>query len=197
MRSILFATMFTLFAGCGASVDSHVSALTGKTCEPDGTYQPQAPHGNGGNGNGGNGQCQGTSNGDNCDDLHSGKIDCIGDGNSGQGDDKKHNCMFPQPGCDENGCCDDDLVDPPIDPPSDPTDPTDPPSDPTDPTDPPSDPIDPPAPTTPPAPPSPPSDPTPPTGTTDPTDPTGSFDPTGVVNPTSNPTPTPTPTPIT
>ena len=110
MKSRLFAS-FSLFcalglaAACSSSGErTHVNALTGEECEPDSTsYIPrEAPA-----------HCQGTSNGDNCDDLHSGKIDCIGDGNSGQGDDKKHNCEFPQPGCDENGCCDDDIVDPP------------------------------------------------------------------------------------
>ena len=91
---------------------TYVNALTGEECTPDSrSYVPRAA--------GGNDQCQGTSNGDNCDDLHSGKIDCIGDGNSGQGDDKKHNCDFPQPGCDEDGCCDGDIVDPPPPPPDD------------------------------------------------------------------------------
>jgi hypothetical protein len=109
MKSTLFAS-FSLFCALGLGAcfspdtGTHVNALTGEECEPDSTsYIPrEAPD-----------HCQGTSNGDNCDDLHSGKIDCIGDGNSGQGDDKKHNCEFPQPGCDENGCCDDDMVDPP------------------------------------------------------------------------------------
>ena len=118
MKSTLFAS-FSLFCalGLGAACSSsgertHTNALTGEECVPDGTsYIPRT----------GPGHCQGTSNGDNCDDLHSGKIDCIGDGNSGQGDDKKHNCEFPQPGCDENGCCDDDMVDPT--PPDEGTDP--------------------------------------------------------------------------
>jgi hypothetical protein len=99
------------------------SALTGDSCTPNATYQarPAPSQGQGGN------QCVGTSNGDNCDDTHSGKIDCIGDGNSGQGDDKKHNCSFPQPGCDDSGCCDGDLV---ADPPLPPTDPAPPSADP-------------------------------------------------------------------
>lgn len=42
--------------------------------------------------------------GDNMDDLRSGKVDCYYDGNSGQGDDKKHGCT-PPPGCDTEGCC--------------------------------------------------------------------------------------------
>ncbi len=117
MRSFLFATLFTCLAGCGADLSTHVNALSGQTCEPDSSYMPRAHTSNG---NGGGDQCQGTGPGDNCDDLHSGKIDCIGDGNSGQGDDKKHNCMFPQPGCDENGCCDDDIVEPDPNPQPDP-----------------------------------------------------------------------------
>ena len=111
MRTSLFAAVLTLaLAACGTETSSHVSALTGQSCTPNGSYMPPPPKHP-------NSKCQGTSNGDNCDDLHSGKIDCIGDGNSGQGDDKKHNCMFPQPGCDDMGCCDGDLVDPPVPPP--------------------------------------------------------------------------------
>jgi len=108
MKSKLFVSLFCAlgFAACAPNSGSYINALTGEECTPDSqSYIPRKAHDPG--------QCQGTSNGDNCDDLHSGKIDCIGDGNSGQGDDKKHNCEFPQPGCDENGCCDDDMVDPP------------------------------------------------------------------------------------
>ena len=108
MRTSLFAAVLTLaLAACGTDTSSHVSALTGQSCTPNGSYMPPPPPKHP------NGKCQGTSNGDNCDDLSSGKIDCIGDGNSGQGDDKKHGCMFPQPGCDDQGCCDDGMVDPP------------------------------------------------------------------------------------
>ena len=100
-----FIAILLFASACSGSPD-HVNAYTGEVCTPDSTYMPKPNKGNGGND-----KCQGTGNGDNCDDLSSGKIDCIGDGNSGQGDDKKHNCMFPQPGCDENGCCDEDIVD--------------------------------------------------------------------------------------
>jgi len=109
MRSFLLATLLAAAVGCGTDTGTYVNALSGKTCDPNGSYKPHPNHGNGPS----NDKCQGTSNGDNCDDLSSGKIDCIGDGNSGQGDDKKHNCQFPQPGCDDQGCCEDDLVDPP------------------------------------------------------------------------------------
>ncbi len=103
MRAVLFSFALGVFAACAPTTSEHVNALTGEECEPnEATYTPHDPPDH----------CQGTSNGDNCDDLHSGKIDCIGDGNSGQGDDKKHDCEFPQPGCDDTGCCDDDLVDP-------------------------------------------------------------------------------------
>jgi hypothetical protein len=114
---LILATSLALFvAACGVNEQTHVNALTMNACEPNSSYMPLV-HGNGnGSGSGGNGQCQGTSNGDNCDDLHSGKIDCVGDGNSGQGDDKRHNCMFPQPGCDDQGCCDGDIVEPPSEP---------------------------------------------------------------------------------
>lgn len=81
------------------------NAITGEECVPNDTYIPVgAGHGNNGNGN--------TSPtgipGDNLDDLRSGKIDCLGDGNSGQGDDKKHNCE----GCDNTLCCDDGVLPP-------------------------------------------------------------------------------------
>lgn len=101
---LLFSLTLALFAACSPSVDTHVNAYTLEACEPaKASYMPKEKAN-------GNDKCQGTGNGDNCDDLSSGKVDCIGDGNSGQGDDKKHNCQFPQPGCDENGCCDEDVV---------------------------------------------------------------------------------------
>jgi hypothetical protein len=123
MKTLLFSTLLALGAFTGCAQDStgeHVNALSGEACEPDtDSYMArEAPA-----------HCQGTSNGDNCDDLHSGKIDCIGDGNSGQGDDKKHNCEFPQPGCDEDGCCDEDIVEPPPPPPPPPPEDEDPPPD--------------------------------------------------------------------
>jgi hypothetical protein len=114
IRNFVTAVAFAAlgFTGCAAeNVSTHINALTGEECTPDATYMPR-PHGNGHGGE----QCQGTGPGDNCDDLHSGKIDCIGDGNSGQGDDRKHPCDFPQPGCDANGCCDGEIVEPPAPP---------------------------------------------------------------------------------
>jgi hypothetical protein len=129
LRTMLAAFAFAtlgLAAGCTSEITgSHVNALTGAVCTPDRTYIPREA----GGARGGNDKCQGTGPGDNCDDLSSGKIDCIGDGNSGQGDDKKHNCEFPQPGCDENGCCDDDIVEPPPPPPP-PEEPPPPPEEP-------------------------------------------------------------------
>jgi hypothetical protein len=131
LRSTIVALAFAAlgFAGCSSdSTATHINALTGQLCIPNGTYLPLAhPNVNGQAGDGG-AQCQGTGPGDNCDDLHSGKIDCIGDGNSGQGDDKKHPCEFPQPGCDDQGCCDGDIVEtPPEDPPTTEPPPTEPP----------------------------------------------------------------------
>jgi hypothetical protein len=105
MRSnLLFVAWFAAVIGCGTDTSTHVNALTGEACEPNASYTPHPhsePHDD---------RCQGTSHGDNCDDMSSGKIDCIGDGNSGQGDDTKRGCQFPQPGCDDQGCCDGDLV---------------------------------------------------------------------------------------
>lgn len=106
MRLFLVVSCFVFAAACNAPA-THVNAYTLEECEPTASYMPKQNQGNGAQ----NDKCQGTSNGDNCDDLSSGKIDCIGDGNSGQGDDKKHNCEFPQPGCDAEGCCDEDTVD--------------------------------------------------------------------------------------
>lgn len=103
MRSLALALVVFFAAACSSPTE-HVNAYTLETCTPNGSYMKKPKKNT-------NDKCQGTSNGDNCDDLSSGKVDCIGDGNSGQGDDKKHNCMFPQPGCDENGCCDEDVVD--------------------------------------------------------------------------------------
>jgi len=117
LAAIAFATL-GLTACAAEDVSSQVNALTGQVCTPNAAYMPRA-HGNSAQAQGGGAQCQGTGPGDNCDDLHSGKIDCIGDGNSGQGDDKKHNCEFPQPGCDDEGCCDEDIVEPPPPPPPD------------------------------------------------------------------------------
>src|SRR5688572_25495450 len=106
MRFFILAYTVCAIAACSGPTE-HVSAYTLEACEPDATKIKKAkkpPT---------NDKCQGTSNGDNCDDLSSGKVDCIGDGNSGQGDDKKHNCTFPQPGCDADGCCDEEVVDEP------------------------------------------------------------------------------------
>jgi hypothetical protein len=136
IRHLLIAVALAALglAGCTAEepTGTHVNALTGAICTPTDSYMPR-PNSHA-NANGGGAQCQGTGPGDNCDDLHSGKIDCIGDGNSGQGDDRKHPCTFPQPGCDAEGCCDGDMVDPPpVEPPPTDTPPTDPAPTPTDP----------------------------------------------------------------
>lgn len=103
MRRVALALALFLAGACNAPTE-HVNAYTLEACTPGNGYMPRPKKHT-------NDKCQGTSNGDNCDDQSSGKVDCIGDGNSGQGDDKKHNCMFPQPGCDADGCCDEDVVD--------------------------------------------------------------------------------------
>jgi hypothetical protein len=109
------------------------SAITGEACEPDPTTL--TPRGRSGEqGNGGHDSPTGIP-GDNMDDESSGKVDCYYDGNSGQGDDKKHPC------CDAEMCCN---VDDPGEP-EEPTDPEDPgePEEPTEPDEPTEEPTDP------------------------------------------------------
>ena len=115
---ILAALLLLLSPACGNDLEiwpgnrTFRSALNGNQCAPNvETFMPD---------NGSNGNVSPTGiPGDNMDDLRSGKVDCLGDGNSGQGDDKKHNCTFPQPGCDDVGCCEvppeDEVSDPPAD----------------------------------------------------------------------------------
>ncbi|MBI5511155.1 MAG: hypothetical protein HY903_20535 [Deltaproteobacteria bacterium] len=120
--------------GCGSSVNvttsgTYRSALDGDACTPQAdSFVPRdtgADHGqaSGNSDNGGNGNVSPTGiPGDNMDDTRSGKIDCYYDGNSGQGDDKKHPCTaadFPQPGCDAAGCCEDGVLPAPDDDPPD------------------------------------------------------------------------------
>ena len=117
------------------------SSLTGDLCEPNASFIPlNAEHSNRNHDkerptNNGNGNESPTGiPGDNLDDTRSGKVDCLGDGNSGQGDDKKHGCQFPQPGCDDQGCCetdggDEDDTTPPADDTTPPADDTTPPAD--------------------------------------------------------------------
>ena len=89
----------------------YLSAATGEPCSPDpATLQPHGKSGQ--HGNGGQNSPTGIP-GDNMDDEHSGKVDCLYDGNSGQGDDKKHPC------CDANMCCNGDPDDDGDDPDSD------------------------------------------------------------------------------
>lgn len=136
----LALTLGAALAGCSSEpeVATYTSALSGKQCRPDPqSLMPMSPaplHKQSGNG----GQRSPTGiPGDNLDDLHSGKIDCYYDGNSGQGDDRKHPCTmndFPQPGCDSMGCCDDDVLLP--DPEQTGTTTTTTPGEPTDPTQP-------------------------------------------------------------
>ncbi|MEE8408485.1 MAG: hypothetical protein V3T05_02665, partial [Myxococcota bacterium] len=101
---IIAVWLLLMSPGCGDDATSwpgntqFISALTGESCTPDiATFMPSDDS---------NGNVSPTGiPGDNLDDLRSGKVDCLGDGNSGQGDDKKHNCTFPQAGCDDVGCC--------------------------------------------------------------------------------------------
>jgi len=99
-------TLFTAFlaaAGLAACANDSTtqfrSAVTGEACEPDpATYTPKAPKDHG---NGGHNSPTGIP-GDNIDDEHSGKVDCLGDGDSGQGNDDK---KCGPPGCDAEMCC--------------------------------------------------------------------------------------------
>lgn len=128
------AVALLALSGCSSEVSNYHHAITGEPCVPNDTLVPGNGNGNG-NGNGGHNSPTGIP-GDNIDDPHSGQVDCLYDGNSGQGDDKKHGCV-PPPGCDDQGCCEEPPP-PSDDPPSDDPPSDDPPSD-----DPPSD--DPPA----------------------------------------------------
>jgi len=95
---------------CAGDTSTYHNALTGDSCTPNSSYVPLGS----GNGNGGHNSPTGIP-GDNIDDPHSGKVDCYYDGNSGQGDDKKHPCA---PGCDNQHCCVDvDAGTPPQPPP--------------------------------------------------------------------------------
>jgi hypothetical protein len=112
--TLMAALVAAGFAGCVQdSTAGYRSAITGEACEPD--PATLRPHGRSGeHGNGGQNSPTGIP-GDNMDDEHSGKVDCYYDGNSGQGDDKKHPC------CDDTMCCNGDPDDgdggetPPVD----------------------------------------------------------------------------------
>ncbi|AKF03011.1 hypothetical protein DB32_000159 [Sandaracinus amylolyticus] len=99
---LVLAPVITLIA-CSTEPSPPVyrSALTGEECVPDpGTMIP--PERGSGHGRGGHNSPTGIP-GDNIDDPHSGKVDCLYDGNSGQGNDRDG--CFPRPGCDAEGCC--------------------------------------------------------------------------------------------
>lgn len=97
LSSILLVASLGLAACAGGDTATYHSAVTGDPCTPNGTLVPMPPA----HGNGGHNSPTGMP-GDNLDDPHSGKVDCYYDGNSGQGDDKKHPCA---PGCDDQQCC--------------------------------------------------------------------------------------------
>ncbi len=122
LQALLFVALASIgVVGCtdDASTSQYRNALTGAVCVPDPeTLVPLHGHNGQGNGNGGHNSPTGIP-GDNIDDPNSGKVDCLGDGDSGQGNDER-NCT-PAPGCDAEDCCEEP-------PPSDPSDP--PPSDP-------------------------------------------------------------------
>jgi hypothetical protein len=99
--SFLFVATQGLAACGGEPTTTYRSAVSGKECTPNSSLVPPT------HGNGGHNSPTGIP-GDNMDDLHSGKVDCYYDGNSGQGDDKKHPCA---PGCDDQKCCVDEGVD--------------------------------------------------------------------------------------
>jgi hypothetical protein len=127
LSSIAAAALLSMGACSGDVTATYRNALTDETCVPNSTFLVKASStDNKGSNAGGNTSPTGIP-GDNLDDERSGKIDCLGDGNSGQGDDKKHNCEFPQPGCDDTGCCDEDVLPPPDGDDGDDEDPVEPP----------------------------------------------------------------------
>lgn len=114
MKSLRSPAISTMLLGLAAPVwivacsaespPVYRSALTGEECTPDATtfMAPLRGHRGRGDGRGGHNSPTGIP-GDNIDDPHSGKVDCLGDGNSGQGNDVEG--CFPAPGCDAEGCC--------------------------------------------------------------------------------------------
>lgn len=69
-------------------VDSHISALTGAACVPNPeTYMDRTLR------------------------VRTTPIDCTG--HTTDIDHPDWCCKFPQPGCDADGCCDEDIVEPP------------------------------------------------------------------------------------
>lgn len=81
-----------------AMAQPYINVFTEEECVPDpATFAPLHGHNGQGQGNGGHNSPTGIP-GDNVDDAQSGKIDCLGDGDSGQGNDLR-NC------CDIDGCC--------------------------------------------------------------------------------------------
>jgi hypothetical protein len=104
----LRALLFVALAGAGimactddGTTAEYRNAVTGEACDPDpDTLVPLHGHNGQGNGNGGHNSPTGIP-GDNIDDERSGKVDCLGDGDSGQGNDDR----FCAPGCDADGCC--------------------------------------------------------------------------------------------
>jgi len=106
--SLVLISTIALAPGCATETGQFVNALTGDECEPDfETFNARGrEHVDNGHGRG-NTSPTGIP-GDNLDDERSGHTDCLGDGNSGHGDDKKHNCEVP-PGCDAQGCCESDV----------------------------------------------------------------------------------------
>jgi hypothetical protein len=69
------------------TVDSHVNALTGVACVPDAdTYMDRRLR------------------------TRTTPIDCVGE--TTDIDHPNWCCKFPQPGCDANACCDEDIVEP-------------------------------------------------------------------------------------
>ena len=110
-RAFLFVALAGVgFVGCtsDSTTAQYRNAVTGEACVPDpNTVAPLHGHNGQGNGNGGQNSPTGIP-GDNMDDPHSGKIDCLGDGDSGQGND-------PVVCCDANSCCNGDPGDDPGD----------------------------------------------------------------------------------
>jgi hypothetical protein len=86
---LLAATLsFTACSDETPSTGSHVNAVTGAACTPDeSTYVDRALR------------------------TRTTELDCTGE--TTDIDHPDYCCDFPQPGCDADGCCDSDLVEPP------------------------------------------------------------------------------------
>lgn len=96
-----------LYLGCADDVTTYRSAITGDECIPNSSLMARETSDDRDDERSGKDERRGK-------DGRRGKGDCHCDGNSDHGDDKKDHCQFPQPGCDDQGCCETDDPDPDV-----------------------------------------------------------------------------------